>query len=264
MKNFIPDKLEIIKDYTDSIDRKFRQLRYGIKACAKDCCNDLYDIRYDLLNWQLNADVYNSMISLSAGIDQRIKLPTTTATLTAVFNGSDPAETILWTQLSGDPTTIVTADALITEITGLSNIGAYEFKVTVITQGGLVLTDSVKITISAADPTTDVIEWGYSLSNPYASIYDGNPFSFQFQMDYYPGTNVFTELDFTDSANEKYLVLKEPIASAAKTTWFNTAFNFGSIPDQVFRTPITLSGYRYYVSRAPVFLSVGTTKITFE
>lgn len=104
-----------------------------------------------------------------------------------------------------------------------------------------------------------VIEWGYFSSDPYATI---NSETFQFSALYVSGSNTLG-LNFTGSGDEKYLVLKEPISQPVKTTWQNTIYNYGTIPDSVFRAYTEISGFRYYVSRIPVVLDSTTFIIIF-
>lgn len=103
------------------------------------------------------------------------------------------------------------------------------------------------------------IEWGYSASDPY----DGDLTNtvFQFAGSYASGVNTF-DLNFT--LDDKYLIVKEPATQPVKTDWSNTAFNFGTFPDSVFREPEIAGGYRYYVSRIPVVLDDTTYSITFS
>ncbi len=56
MKNFISDKVKHYRKFADVIDKKFMQIRYGVKSCSAE--QDLYlaEIRKDLVNWQLNND----------------------------------------------------------------------------------------------------------------------------------------------------------------------------------------------------------------
>jgi hypothetical protein len=46
----------------------------------------------------------------------------------------------------------------------------------------------------------------------------------------------------------KWVAMKEPDTEPAKTNWFNTSFNYGTLPDSVFRT-FTAGGWRYYLTR---------------
>lgn len=101
------------------------------------------------------------------------------------------------------------------------------------------------------------IYWGFFTEDPTSIIQDAD---LQFNRIF---NNNSLNLDFTLDANDKYLVYKEPIAITEKNTWFNTSFNFGTIPDQVFKAPLTIGNFRYYISRNPVFLPNTDTKIDF-
>lgn len=56
------------------------------------------------------------------------------------------------------------------------------------------------------------------------------------------------------AANNQFEVLKVPITESGKTVWFNTPLNQGTIPDGVFRAPITIGSFQYYVSREAMSL----------
>ncbi len=96
----------------------------------------------------------NQSPTVSAGSDQSITLPTSTATITAT--ASDPDGTIstyAWTKISGPSSgSITSASSASTGLTGLVQ-GVYVFGVTVTDNGGATATDQVQITVNAA-PTT--------------------------------------------------------------------------------------------------------------
>lgn len=108
------------------------------------------------------------------------------------------------------------------------------------------------------------INWGYFEDDPYSDIVASGTDVLQFQKVYINNPTIYQDLEFTNAASDKYLVLKEPIEATSKIKWDNTSFNYGVIPDQVFRAPVVFNQYRYYVSRTPVFLSIGSTKISFQ
>lgn len=112
--------------------------------------------------------------------------------------------------------------------------------------------------IEPADDT--VIEWGWFTTDPYSDIEDAE---FQFSKEVQNQIPSYT-LEFTENANGQYIAVKEPSAQPEKSTWFNTEFNQGTFPDQVFRTPVIIAGYRYYVSRKKVVLQDIVTEITFS
>lgn len=51
------------------------------------------------------------------------------------------------------------------------------------------------------------------------------------------------------AALNQFLVFKVPSTESAKSTWFNTSFNSGQIPDSVFQTSLTFGGFTYYYTR---------------
>lgn len=113
--------------------------------------------------------------------------------------------------------------------------------------------------IPPTPPEEILVYWAYSISDPIDNL---ETITYQFQKEVNTTTDMYL-LDFTQSANNTFLVYKEPISITAKTEWFNTNFNYGVIPDQVFRAPVVIGDFRYYVSRNPVLLQNSNTKIRF-
>lgn len=56
------------------------------------------------------------------------------------------------------------------------------------------------------------------------------------------------------AASNQFLVIKVPSTESMKTTWFNTVFNLGGIPDFVFATALTFGGFTYYYTKQLVSL----------
>jgi hypothetical protein len=121
----------------------------------------------------------------------------------------------------------------------------------------------ITITVSkyGSGPTTPYsnVEWGYFATDPTTGI---DSRSMQFSLPYAYGANALN-INYTSVATGMYLVLKEKITQPVKTTWFNTTFNNGTIPDYVFKAPVTIGLYRYYISRIPVVLDSTTYSIVF-
>lgn len=110
-------------------------------------------------------------------------------------------------------------------------------------------------------PTTNTtIEFSWFVSDPYVDIDEAD---FLYSMEIEPLLPSYAA-DFTVNGNGNYLAFKEPSTEPEKTEWFNTAFNYGIFPDQVFRTPVIISGFRYYVSRIPVILQSDNYSITLS
>jgi hypothetical protein len=113
---------------------------------------------------------------------------------------------------------------------------------------------------AAAPGVPVLIEWGYFTSDPYSTV---DSETMQFGLSYISGANSHS-LNYTSAGNLKYLVLKEPATEPVKTNWFNTSFNYGTFPDAVFREPVVIGAYRYYVSREPVVLDSTSFAITYS
>lgn len=109
-------------------------------------------------------------------------------------------------------------------------------------------------------------------SGTYIKVYFGyfdtqpipaNGINYQFHQDIISGS-VSYGLNFTESADNKWLSVREPISEPIKTEWRNTSFNYGIIPDQVWLDAVEIAGYRYYVSRRIVALQQNSPSITFS
>ncbi|OOQ57141.1 hypothetical protein [Mucilaginibacter pedocola] len=111
-----------------------------------------------------------------------------------------------------------------------------------------------------AQPVYALVEWDYFNTDPYATIATEE---FRFSRQLPIGLPSYS-LDFSKNANYKYIALKEPETEPEKLGWANTQYNYGTIPDQVFKQPISLAGYRYYVSRTPVVIDSTHTIISFN
>lgn len=91
--------------------------------------------------------------TVNAGIDQTIKLPTNSVTLTGTASDTDGTiVSYLWTQVSGpsSPTLLTTNTASV----GATNLiaGTYVYRLKVVDNSGAVANDDVTITVSPADP----------------------------------------------------------------------------------------------------------------
>lgn len=58
------------------------------------------------------------------------------------------------------------------------------------------------------------------------------------------------------AALNQYLVFKIPSTENAKTTWYNTELNNGTIPDSVMQTAVTFGGFTYYYTRTQVSMNI--------
>ena len=117
----------------------------------------------------------------------------------------------------------------------------------------------ISIVVPPTPPEEMLVYWGYSISDPINNL---ESITYQFQKQVEATTDMYL-LDFTQLANNTFLIYKEPVSIPVKTEWYNTNFNYGVIPDQVFRAPVVIGEFRYYVSRNPVLLQNSNTKIRF-
>lgn len=59
----------------------------------------------------------------------------------------------------------------------------------------------------------------------------------------------------------KFVIAKVPSTESDKTTWGNGQFNFGTIPDSVFRSLITFGGYDFYYTRVAASFDISVPLI---
>src|SRR6478736_8921077 len=78
--------------------------------------------------------------------------------------------------------------------------------------------------------TNEYIYWGYFEDDPFTLINNSGTEDLQFQKLFINNPSIYHNLDFTDLSNQKYLVLKEPVKALIKNEWFNTSFNYGTMP----------------------------------
>lgn len=105
------------------------------------------------------------------------------------------------------------------------------------------------------------ISFGYTDINPFGS--ESVP-ALQFSIQVLDNAEEYV-LDFTNSANLKYLIIKEPSTAPLKTLWENTPiYNEGEIPDTKMRAGVIIGDFRYYVSRVPFALDIETSNITLR
>jgi len=88
---------------------------------------------------------------VSAGADQTIYTPATTTTLTGTVTLSYGSVTSYsWLQVSGAASTIVSSSTISTGITGLTT-GTYSYSLTIVTDNGFTVSDTVVVTVSDDD-----------------------------------------------------------------------------------------------------------------
>jgi hypothetical protein len=99
----------------------------------------------------------NAVPKANAGVDQTVRLPTRTATITG--NGTDldgTVSTYQWIKISGTGSTITSPTAKSTTVTSLSQ-GTYRFQLTVTDNRGATGKDTMQITVAQSALRADVI-----------------------------------------------------------------------------------------------------------
>ncbi len=142
-----------------------------------------------------NTTSTNTPPTVSAGSNQTITLPTSSATLSGSASDADGIASYAWSKVSGTGGTISSPSAASTTVTGLT-AGSYTFKLTVTDTKGASSSANVSVTVNAAPPSgggsygTLVYSQGYDASssvttsqgrrNSYTtSLYNAGPGSFR-------------------------------------------------------------------------------------
>jgi len=102
------------------------------------------------------------------------------------------------------------------------------------------------------------VGFGYSATDPFGDEEELEP---QFFKDI---GSVSMDLDYTTASAGNYLYAIVPTAlTTVFDEWFNNIYNFGTIPDFVWREPVVIGANRYYISRDPLYFTSDESEITF-
>ena len=145
MKDFLSDKVAYYRSFASAMHSIFMQMRYGVKICSSKKDVELASIRKELADWQSRNDCgLESAISVDAGNDTEITLPTSTGTLSGIVLPENTViDTIEWTQVSGPSSAIIVSPSeLETQVAGLVE-GEYVFNLSVTSSLGVTKTDSI-------------------------------------------------------------------------------------------------------------------------
>lgn len=178
---------------------------------------------------------------VTVGSTQNIQLPTNSGTLTGSYTvGSYSVVSATWAYFSGPSTYTVSSGG---SYSGLIQ-GNYSFSYTVTDSNGRTAVGYTAVQVAAAAIIPVPVVWGYN-----ASDFSGNltGFTFQFSGTVNPGSNL--SLDFTHTADQNFLMVKELASEPIKVSWINTVLNAGTIPDFVYYASTIVGSYRYYYTR---------------
>jgi len=95
-----------------------------------------------------------------------------------------------------------------------------------------------------------IVSWGWS-DTPFT---EANIDDFVFQKSATLSNKEPFNLDYTPASVGKHLALRYPVNFNEKNKWFNSIWNYGVIPDQVFYATYAVGGFKYTYTRViPVF-----------
>lgn len=102
--------------------------------------------------------------------------------------------------------------------------------------------------------------YGYRLQDPYGDELNLQP---QFSKFINSGDNTLS-LDFTVQSQANYLFAIIPHGQPIFNAWKNNPFNFGPIPDYLWRDVVTIGGYDYYMTRSIQYITSAVPVIVFS
>lgn len=107
------------------------------------------------------------------------------------------------------------------------------------------LSNATAFTVAA--PSTFDVSYGYSATDPYVDDFTAPVFTQMGTLTPALGANI--SVPFHDMPTLNFSVVEYDATESTKTTWFNTPFNNGTIPDSAQRAIFTVAGKKYIVAR---------------
>ena len=178
----------------------------------------------------------SDVVTVNAGPDLKITLPTNSAEITAVANAASGIATYSWKQTAGVAATLVDANTSVLKVSGLQGDKVYRFVVTVTSNGSCIGTDEVKVTVyisTATDP---------DMSNDLAIIIYPNPAKHMVTIERSDGNkNIIVQL-----SDVKGKILKQSIWENDRFEWRVDQYSKGlyiisfSDGDKIFRRKLLI------------------------
>lgn len=100
------------------------------------------------------------------------------------------------------------------------------------------------------EPTTFTIKAGYSATDPYIDDLTAPTFTTLHTTTQDTGEGIAAQLN--DMPTLQYSVIEYDSTEPTATTWYDTSFNNGTIPDFAQRAVFSVGGKKYIVSRNPI------------
>lgn len=102
--------------------------------------------------------------------------------------------------------------------------------------------------------------YGYRLADPYGDELNLVP---QFSKFIQSGLQSIP-FDFSKNSNGNFLFVIIPTGQPIFNAWQNNQFNFGPIPDYLWRDKVTIGGYDYYMTRTIQYITSSVSVITLS
>jgi len=109
-------------------------------------------------------------------------------------------------------------------------------------------------------------KWWFGDTDPFPDLSGGSD-TLDYQITQNITHNAPIVIDYsgqTGAENNQFNVLRYPNTENDKTTWINTGFNQGNIPDSVMHAILNINGFKYVISRNAMNLDAITTTMTYS
>jgi hypothetical protein len=242
------------------MERKALEKKYSVDP-SDDTLRYSANYVYSLCGkYGLQADVIVANQSLDAptitGPDDATAAVGATATFTIVVVSTLPY-TVAWYKngvlISGQTSTTLSVTA------ALADNGA-EYYAEVTNSAGSTSSDVATLTVTAT-----LLAYYYVGDTDYYSALNGGTDSITYlgSINVSVGSPMAFTISTASLGNNKYHVYKYPASWGTVATWSNTTLNNGQVPDQAFRSLVTIGSWKYIISRVQISFDT-TSAMTFS
>jgi len=134
------------------------------------------------------------------------------------------------------------------------------YSVAVTNSAGTITSNTATLTVTIALTA----QWWYGTTDPFTDLNNGiDTLTYQINQNIVGGQAIAINYP-AGAENFEFNVLRYPATENNLNNWFNTSFNFGTIPDSVMRSIISFGGHKYAISRVSMSLDAVQTTLTYS